>query len=79
MLEKPRMLALSMVDLWPEGEEAALRAEAEAAFPPGLEVFPVSAVTGRGLLPLKRALWDKIRRIHAEREAAARSAWDDQP
>ena len=41
----------------------ALRAEAEAL---GIAVFPVSAVTGAGLLDLKRALLSTVR---AAREA----------
>ena len=66
LLTKPRMVALTKMDIvGPELAEAWVE-EVREAFPENLEVLPVSAVARRGLDPLKEALWS---RIEAEREA----------
>lgn len=50
----PRIVALNKTDLIPAEDTVALQADFERR---GHEVFPVSAATGKGLEPLKHALW----------------------
>jgi GTP-binding protein len=61
LASKPRMVALTKMDLMPEDvrEEAAEQARAE--LPEDIEVVPVSAVAHVGLTNLKRRLWERIR------------------
>jgi len=64
LLDRPQLLVASKRDAVAEVDPLpALRAEAEAL---GIPVFPVSAVTGAGMLDLKRALLSTVR---AAREA----------
>jgi GTPase len=64
LLDRPQLLVASKRDAVAEEDPLpALRAEADAL---GIAVFPVSAVTGAGLLDLKRALLSTVR---AAREA----------
>ena len=65
LLTKPRLVALTKMDIvGPELADAWV-AEARASFPDDLGVLPVSAVARRGLDPLKEALWT---RVEASRE-----------
>ena len=65
LLTKPRLVALTKMDIvGPELADAWV-AEARASFPDDLDVLPVSAVARRGLDPLKEALWT---RVEASRE-----------
>lgn len=59
LLEKPRMVALTMTDLLTEEERARLD-PADHGFDPSVPVCPVSAVAGYGLGDLKETLWQKI-------------------
>ncbi|RMF52363.1 MAG: hypothetical protein D6746_16795 [Bacteroidetes bacterium] len=68
MLRKPRMVALSKMDLVAPDEQEARIAAVRASFPEDLTLLPISAVTGAGLDDLRRALWE---RIQAVREAEA--------
>ncbi|MFQ5569067.1 MAG: GTPase ObgE [Rhodothermales bacterium] len=66
MLYKPRMIALSKIDILPEEERRALPEKARNAFPSDVQVFPISAVAHMGLPHLKQALWQRVRRERAE-------------
>ena len=66
LLTKPRLVALTKMDLVGPDLADAWVAEARRAFPEGLDVLPVSAVARRGLDPLKEALWT---RVEGSREA----------
>lgn len=60
MLDKPRAVALTKLDLVPPAERADVESEARAALPGDLAVYPISAVTGDGLDALVRGLYDRI-------------------
>jgi GTP-binding protein len=60
LLRKPRMVALSKIDLIPETDLDDWLALHQAGFPPGLPVFPISAVAQKGLDRLRQALWDRL-------------------
>ncbi|HRK74845.1 MAG TPA: 50S ribosome-binding GTPase, partial [Rhodothermales bacterium] len=59
LLEKPRMLALTKIDLLSTEERAALALRIQE-LPSELPVFPISAVAHQGLDTLKDALWRAI-------------------
>ncbi len=61
MLEKPRMVALSKIDLLTEEARRTLREETRRAFPEAVDVLPISAVAQMGLAELRRALWERVR------------------
>ncbi|GIV59837.1 GTPase ObgE [Rhodocaloribacter litoris] len=63
LLGKPRVVALSKIDLLPPGEREHRAAGVRAALPDALPVFPISAVAGLGLEPLRRALWEQVRAV----------------
>ncbi len=69
MLYKPRMVALSKIDLLPEAERRELGARARASFSEEVDVLPISAVAQMGLEELKHALWTRVRRERAEVKA----------
>ena len=66
LLTKPRLVALTKMDI--VGPELADEwvAQARASFPDDLDVLPVSAVARRGLDPLKEALWSRVEAGRAE-------------
>ena len=67
LLRKPRLVALTKMDLvGPDLAEAWVE-EARSGFPDDVDVLPVSAVARRGLDGLKERLWSFV---EAEREAA---------
>ncbi|MEM1126316.1 MAG: GTPase ObgE [Bacteroidota bacterium] len=66
MLYKPRIVALSKIDLLAPDEREARLADLIAAFPSEVEVLPLSAVAQQGLEPLKRALWRHIQAARNE-------------
>lgn len=68
LLEKPRVLALSKIDLLPEAERSILMETVREDFPEELAVVPISSVAQLGLGELKKVLWERIRR---EREVAS--------
>lgn len=63
LLDKPRLVALTKMDLVGPDLADAWVEEARSGFPDGVEVLPVSAVAQRGLDRLKEALW-----VHVEAE-----------
>ncbi len=69
LLDKPRMVVVSKTDLITEDERLLLRDEMRAWFPEDVQMIPISAVANIGLTGLKRALWGRIRKERAEREA----------
>lgn len=60
---KPAMAALSKVDLIGDGEAEAIRQSLEVE---GLEVFPISAATNRGLEPLLYRLLQLVREARSK-------------
>jgi GTPase len=60
LLEKPRLIALSKIDLLPEEERQTLPKRLRAQFPKDVRVFPISAVAQAGLEPLRHALWEYV-------------------
>jgi GTP-binding protein len=60
LLRKPRLVALSKLDLVAPGERDDRVKEASSAFPKGVNVVTISSVARIGLEPLKRILWDRI-------------------
>lgn len=67
LMDKPRAVALTKMDLVPEAERAATVAAARAALPEDLAIYPLSAVAQQGLDRLKEGLWA---RLEALRQAA---------
>ncbi|MBN8587032.1 MAG: GTPase ObgE [Rhodothermia bacterium] len=65
LVEKPRMLALTKMDLLTPEEKQELHRRIKD-LPSGLSVFPISAVTHLGLDPLKDALWAAIQTAKGE-------------
>jgi GTP-binding protein len=65
MLTKPRMLALSKMDLWPKDDHDVIIEDAKADLDGNVDLFPISAVAQQGLQPLKRALWAHVQQAHA--------------
>ncbi len=57
LLDKPRMIVLSKMDLIPEETRAAWVEMAAETFEDDVFLHPISAVAQVGLEPLKRALW----------------------
>jgi len=69
LLERPQLIVASKRDAVAEADPLpALRAEAEAL---GLPLVPISAVTGAGVLDLKRAI---LALVHATRGGAVAQA-----
>ena len=72
LLDKPRLVALSKMDLLPEEEWDEKLQELRAPFPSDVQVLPISAVARVGLEELKRTLWRTIEAARgAEEEAGA--------
>ena len=67
LLHKPRLIALSKMDLLPPGERDDYAALVREQLPAEVPVIPISAVARIGLEPLKRTLWSAIQ---AERSFA---------
>lgn len=66
LLAKPRLVALTKMDLvGPELAEAWVD-EARSTFPDGVDVLPVSAVAQRGLDRLKERLWTHVETTRGE-------------
>lgn len=74
LLDKPRMVALSMTDLLTAEERENLDPR-EMGFDEELTVVPVSAVANHGLTRLKRTLWKEVDQIRKERPATARTSY----
>ncbi len=75
LLDKPMILAATKIDAVQQSERVEqLR---QLAVERGMPFFPISAVTGEGLKPLLRALWNVVSR--AREEASAAAAAEDEP
>ncbi|WP_420454040.1 GTPase ObgE [Rubrivirga sp.] len=74
LMSKPRMVALTKMDIVGPDLADAWVEEARAGFPDGVDVVPISAVARQGLDRLKERLWTFV---EAEREAADQEAADD--
>jgi GTPase len=73
LLSKPRIVALTKMDLVGPDLADAWVEEARAGFPDGVDVLPVSAVARRGLDALKERLWTSVeasRDLDEDAEAA---------
>lgn len=66
LLQKPRMIVLTKIDLLAPDERMARSTELSAHFPPESTVIAVSAVIRENLHELVRALWEKIERARSE-------------
>ncbi|MDT8375424.1 MAG: GTPase ObgE [Mariprofundaceae bacterium] len=60
---KPRLLVLNKMDAVPDDQREQLFEEAAKL---GLTYYAVSSLTGEGIQPLLRDLYDKVRAVHAE-------------
>ena len=69
LLEKPRMVALTMMDLLPPAEQEKIDTRA-LDFPENLEVIPVSAVSGYNIPQLKERLWETIQQVKKQEEVS---------
>ncbi|MDX1739667.1 MAG: GTPase ObgE [Rhodothermales bacterium] len=68
LLEKPRMLVLSKVDLVAGQEADPYVLELMASLPPDVEAVPISAVSGAGVDALKRRLWQRVQSSREDRD-----------
>jgi GTP-binding protein len=66
LLARPQVVAASKRDLAPAGSDALDRLRETAAELGIEEVWPISAVTGAGLVELKRALWRRVTKARPE-------------
>lgn len=60
MLRKPRMIALSKMDLVAPDELKKVIADARKGLPADVSMLPISSVSRTGLDVLKRALWESV-------------------
>jgi GTP-binding protein len=60
LLEKPRLIALSKIDLLPPAERALLPDVVQEDFPVGIEIYPISSVAGFGLDRLRHRMWTEV-------------------
>jgi len=65
LLEKPRMVALTKIDLLPPEKRKALVSR-PPIFEEGVTCFPMSSVAQMELEPIRHALWGKVRQTKAE-------------
>ncbi|GAB5518079.1 MAG: GTPase ObgE [Rhodothermales bacterium] len=73
VLNKPRHIALSKIDLLSPEERAELPAKVNKAFGTSANVTPISSVAQQNLKTLKQALWKPVQQARAWREEAAAS------
>ena len=66
LLSKPRLVALTKMDLVGPDLADEWTAGVREALPEPVDVFPVSSVTQRGLGALKEALWARVEQAQAE-------------
>ena len=60
LLRKPRMVALSKIDLLPVEDADEWITMVRAGFPPNLHIVPISAVAQKGLERLRMDLWNRL-------------------
>ena len=77
LMDKPRLVALTKMDI--VGPELADEwvFEARAGFPAEVAVLPISAVARKGLDALKEALWSHVEQARAEAASATAADVDD--
>ena len=63
LLHKPRIIALSKIDLVPAEKRESIEKRVCDQLPENVSVFPISAVARLGLEKLKRGLWSKVQDI----------------
>jgi GTP-binding protein len=68
LLDKPRMVALSKIDLLAPDEQALLPDIVADDFPDDVPLLPISAVAQKGLDRLKQTLFDAVQREKAKQE-----------
>ena len=67
LLEKPRVVALTKIDVLPPEERGLLPEIAAEDFPLDTTLVPVSAVAQIGLPQLKRTLWEEVKAAQRDR------------
>lgn len=70
LLHKPRLVALSKIDVLAPDEQALLPGVVADAFPPDVTLIPISAVAQLGLDRLRRALFQRVQAVQGERLSA---------
>ena len=73
LLKKPRLVALSKIDVLAPDERALLPDVVADAFPEGTELLPISAVAQIGLDRLKQRLYDEVQAVSGEVTTGSRS------
>ena len=73
LLKKPRLVALSKIDVLAPDERALLPDVVADAFPEGTELLPISAVAQIGLDRLKQRLYDEVQAVSEEAATGSRS------
>ena len=63
LLDKPRVVALTKIDLLPPEEQGLLPEAVADDFSDDVELLPVSAVARLGLERLKRMLWEMVQKV----------------
>ena len=71
LLDKPRLVVLTKIDLLTAEARTALPDALRDALPEDVPFFPISAVAQLGLEPLRRALWDHVRQARAGEDVEA--------
>jgi len=74
LLDKPRIIALSKIDVLPAEEQSILMDTVRDYFPEQELVLPISAVAQKGLTPLVGRLWEAIQANREAETAAAPSS-----
>ena len=69
LLEKPRLIALSKVDLLAGQADDPYVREVLDTLPSDIHAMPISAVSGAGMVSLKRSLWESVKAGRSGREA----------
>jgi GTP-binding protein len=68
LLQKPRLLALSKIDLLPPAEQDLIPDVVRESFADDIDLIPVSSVANIGMTQLKHQLWTAIRRHRVSQE-----------
>lgn len=67
LLDKPRLVALTKIDVLPAEEQGLLPEIVAEDFPEGVTILPVSSVAQIGVDRLKRALFEKVEYVKSRR------------
>lgn len=71
LLEKPRFVAFTKVDVLPEAERGMLPEVVAGEFPDDVRLLPISSVAQIGLTELKRTLWRAVQQSRQAPEVEA--------